>query len=687
MSRQKKNKPVPDSKSLTISPRVEVGLLVGIMTIFYLHVRYFDFIQDDSFITFRYIKNFIEGNGLVWNIGERVEGYTTFLWTLLLAVPAKLGFDLVSASQLLGAIFGLATLGVLYLLSLFVSPERRFPGFSLIAVLLMAANTSAAYWTVSGMETALFTFLVVLAVWFTLKERNSPRLVALAPLVFVLLSFTRPEGMFLFGLTMLFLVGDLLLSKGKNRAIEIKRIVVWSLLYAVPVGIFMLWRLSYYGYLFPNTYYAKAGISQEYFNAGLEYFVAFAKHYLLWGGLLLLPTLVLVRRKFSRDITYLFYLIVSYTAYIITVGGDVLPAHRFFIPILPLIYLLVQEGIHELAKIIGERQSVVRYALLAGALGLGYLTYSIPYDYVRQYWSLEQGLVGGMTNVGNWLKQRATPNTVIAASTIGAVGYYSEVTLVDMLGLTDETIAHHPEKIFGVKSGWRERNYNVTYVLSRKPDFILFSTGIKPSAFAERALFTKEEFRRWYYPYYYHPSGDVNDLRVIYKRASEPLPAAATELTTKPVDNDFINQYYEGMNRARRWPDTALVYFKKSLAIAPPGFAMLHQEIGNLYRAKNNTEEALKYYRQAVAADPRMVESQLILGFYAREQKDFAAARIHLETVVKYDPDFSLGWTLLGETYAALGMAAEAQRALKEALRLAPNNDEAARQLQQFAGR
>jgi len=44
------------------------------------HCLAVNYVVDDSFITFRYVKNFVHGGGLTYNIGERVEGYTNFLW-------------------------------------------------------------------------------------------------------------------------------------------------------------------------------------------------------------------------------------------------------------------------------------------------------------------------------------------------------------------------------------------------------------------------------------------------------------------------------------------------------------------------------------------------------------------------------------------------------------------------------
>ena len=51
------------------------------------------FLTDDAFISFRYVRNLLEGHGLVFNPGEYVEGYTNFLWVVVLAIPHWLGVD------------------------------------------------------------------------------------------------------------------------------------------------------------------------------------------------------------------------------------------------------------------------------------------------------------------------------------------------------------------------------------------------------------------------------------------------------------------------------------------------------------------------------------------------------------------------------------------------------------------
>ena len=72
------------------------------------------FIQDDAFISFRYADNLVSGHGLVWNAGERIEGYTNFLWTLLMVVPLALKLDPVPVSFIVGLILFACSLIMTY---------------------------------------------------------------------------------------------------------------------------------------------------------------------------------------------------------------------------------------------------------------------------------------------------------------------------------------------------------------------------------------------------------------------------------------------------------------------------------------------------------------------------------------------------------------------------------------------
>src|SRR5262249_46303235 len=149
------------------------------------------FLIDDAFISFRYARNLALGRGLVYNVGERVEGYTNFLWTLMMSGAIRLGLDPGVTSQVLGVLAALATLAVLERWAL----DHGAPAWSALrAPGMLAVNASFAAWSTGGLETRFFTFLVVAAAWRLHREIHAPHGIPWSALLFALACLTRPEG-------------------------------------------------------------------------------------------------------------------------------------------------------------------------------------------------------------------------------------------------------------------------------------------------------------------------------------------------------------------------------------------------------------------------------------------------------------------------------------------------------------
>jgi len=205
----------------------------------------------------------------------------------------------------------------------------------------------------------------------------------------------------------------------------------------------------------------------------------------------------------------------------------------------------------------------------------------------------EVKLVEKMTIQTNVIKRASTRRFTIGCTTIGAFSYYSNAHVIDMLGLTDKTIAKNPQSITTIKSTWKERNYNIPYLMERNPDLILFSTGLKPSAPAEKALFLSSKFRKGYYPVY-HDVG--NKLWAIYKRKADFEGEDRYYPNSEFIDlyADALVHFFEGRY------DLALEYARQSMLSAPPGFYQLYTLVGGIMMEKNNPEEALKLLQQAV---------------------------------------------------------------------------------------
>jgi arabinofuranosyltransferase len=653
--------------SVSTNPKTIIYFLFAGIAVYFLILSLgIKFVQDDAYISFRYVENFVNGNGLVFNMGERVEGFTNLFWVLLLSLPVTFKLNIADAAQFMSVIFGLIVLFMTFRLSSTIDikeetlkKQRQTAGtdynkfFDLLPVLMLTLTGAFQFWTVSGMETTMFISFAFLGLFFYIKEKDSGTLNYKFPLFLFLASLTRPEGMYIFGLILIHRFIFLWKEKGTEGIKDFfsKNNLYSYLIYIIPTLLLMLFRLWYFGYPFPNTFYAKTGFSLEYINSGLEYFMKFIKTYMIYGLIMLLPLFLLKKKENFFVISLFYFLIFTYTVYVILVGGDVLKQHRFFLPILPLIYILFAKFLNEIYFKIrknylsGSPAAALIIALFIG-IGISYYNYSSEKEALENDVQSEIGLVEKMKITGQWFKQKqneAGRPLTIAATTIGAVSYFSGVTVIDLLGLTDEEIAHNPQRIPEISIGdigWKERNYNAEYVMSRNPEYVYFSTGVKPSAYGERALFTTSEFVNNYYPYYFSHKG-YNFTDVVYKRKSDD------EITDKEFPGNpfyqktYVNMYNQAMNTSRdksRAP-IALEEFRKAAETGPSTFSAAYQNMGELFMQMNQKDSALFYLEKAIERNDYDVMANYGLYQLYSEMGDSAKAAGHLMKLRQIDPE------------------------------------------------
>jgi hypothetical protein len=208
-------------------------------------------VVDDAAIAWAYARNWANGDGLVPFVGgERVEGYSDFLWVALIALAAKVGVDAWVAAKAWSLALVAATVPVVYRLGAAAVPRApTVAGFS--AAALFAADTQVAIFGASGLENPLFSFLLALGAWGTLEEARTQR-VPWSALAFLGLAVTRPEGI-VYGA-----VGGLaaLLGTTRDRRGAL-RIAAWLGLFFVPFLAYHAIRYWYFAWPFPMTYYAK----------------------------------------------------------------------------------------------------------------------------------------------------------------------------------------------------------------------------------------------------------------------------------------------------------------------------------------------------------------------------------------------------------------------------------------------
>ncbi len=286
---------------------------------------------DDVFITFRYVDHWLGGQGLVFNPGERVEGFTHLLWLIILAVFNRLGIDLVVLGRYLPIVAFAATLAVLARRS-WRRRSAAWLGLPLAAWGL-GFHYDAQLFGSSGLETAAFALLLLLGLLVTTGPRPRP---GLAGALYALAALTRPEGV-LYAAT----AGAFVLWRTRR----VRAGLVFAGVFAALVAPAVLFRLAYYGELLPNTFYAKSA-DRSYWSQGWQYTrLYFGVYLVLLGCLAAVPASWLLRRRAGQqlDTALLAGVQVLLTLlYVTRLGGDFMFA-RFYVPMTPLLYLVVED--------------------------------------------------------------------------------------------------------------------------------------------------------------------------------------------------------------------------------------------------------------------------------------------------------------------------------------------------------
>lgn len=411
--------------------------------------RYFN-LFDDAMISMRYAWNFSHGNGLIWNAGERVEGYTNLLMTLLMSVATGL-LDkryAVLSIQLTGVFFMLGT--AFFTLKIFETlkiSDRIFPRILLFAALLLYYPLN--YWSLMGMETGLLAFLLSAGVLCSMlyAERLQAKHLWLMSVCFGLAHLTRNESLLFAALAFLYLIPTL-----RQDSKSMPRFLLAGGLYALFVIGQLAIRHFYYGEWIPNTYTLKlVGLPLgERLANGWGFVHLFLKE--TWFVILLAAAGVSV--GFSRHKAYLFGLFLTSLAYQIYVGGDAWRYWRITAPTMPFLFILLIVAGLEIVKRIPSRWggSLALTTLALAALYLTnarfmreFLLLDLPYqnDYARAH-------VDAAIAIGELTDEGAT----IGVFWAGSLPYYVERYAIDFLGKSDKYIASLPPDLSGQSAGF-----------------------------------------------------------------------------------------------------------------------------------------------------------------------------------------------------------------------------------------
>jgi arabinofuranosyltransferase len=397
---------------------------------------------DDAMISLRYAANLAQGQGLVWNPGQRVEGFTNPLMVFVMAA-AVAGAGPWYA-PLVVQIFGIAIL--LLTLGLVAALGRRdgmpHPGAALAATAAAAAFYPLTYWSIMGMETGLLTLLLLVAFLADARdlrgERRHLRMLLVSSSALALL--TRPDAALFLGV--LFAARGLRGFRGRWRPVLLE-----SALALVPMMAYVGFRRLYYGQWLANVYYLK--LSGLPLGQRMRDGLAFCRN--LWpaitlAGMVALGWVMLRRRGreagrapgFAGPALLIFALTFAYQ---VLAGGDAWPPYwRFTVPAQVLLLAAAATTAAQLhdTGLLGRRACT---GLLVGLVVL------VAADSLRLYrdlstlvpWTADHNYQN--SNTGMVLRRLTTEKATVAAYWAGAIPYYAQRVAIDPLGKMDPAIA------------------------------------------------------------------------------------------------------------------------------------------------------------------------------------------------------------------------------------------------------
>ncbi len=466
-------------------------------------VLYFAWICDDAYITFRYVDNFISGYGLVYNAGERVQGFTHPLWLFLLSFGEVIRFDLFYFAIILGLFFNGLT--ILFYTEMTKNNKGFYFGLAFFVIVLYSCSSFLDFQT-SGLESSLTHFLLLMITRSVLTKNDENDKKSYYSLFFWsgLLLFNRLDHFFIIAPILaykFFTSNQKKLEKIKGAFIGLLPIILWE-----------IFSIVYYGFPFPNTRYAKIGnyTLLDGLHLGILYIIDFVVYEIFPALVVVICSLLLAAnyKKVQKELLILSIGAVFQLMYIVYIGGDFMRGrfllstffeivliisiviskritlnlvnHRFitrtyyfFYFNKNLQYFLKRYKITNIKRIFYLKEEKKRRQLVAfsiifylGFIGvLSNLGQSLPFKAPepfgrmivneREFYFEANGLIGRMIynnthiwkEIGLLNREKAkTQNFTVMCCAIGMLGYYSgiNVTIIDVFGITDSFIAHCP---------------------------------------------------------------------------------------------------------------------------------------------------------------------------------------------------------------------------------------------------
>lgn len=445
-------------------------VIMLIFIVLLLHtIVYFKHTNDDAFITFRYVKNVVLGRGLVYNPNSYIEGYSNPLLVFILIPFAFLGLDIIIVAKLIGfsSLIGIICLVVSTLKKL------EIPKIWLaVSILIIAANWNLIYYSTSGLETLLFTFLLLLSAYIFINKNCS--LSIPLSILLVLLSITRPEG-FIYIFT--FVIMAFLQARRSQIKFLRNRTIIFFIIVISLIMSFFIFRYFYFGKILPQSFHVKVELKLEsgwkqYLTGGFDRLLLFFQHI---GGfpLILYGSYILLKKKnFYIGGLVMVFLSLSGMIFNQITCGDWMVGYRFLIPILPFILIMFIVGMDSLTSKIkalyNKRKAFYSIIFIVTIYILGVNSF-YSYSFYKERCKYPNFVMTSvdMITASKWIGDNFPKDYKILCWRIGALGYYTDLTILDTIGLVNDEILKYYQE------GDITKERLDLYIIGKKPELII----------------------------------------------------------------------------------------------------------------------------------------------------------------------------------------------------------------------
>ena len=485
-------------------------LLIGTVAIAAWALAY---VADDVFIFQRFAANAAAGNGLVYNIGERVEGFTSPLWMAIHVALQVVRATSIGWAQGLGV---LATIGLLFVVMRAPRGWRQESDAAWvdwIAACLVASHVGVLTYAASGMETSLYCLLVALAVTCRAQERADARRAPLSALWCALALWARPEAAVIGVVCAALLVGDW-------RAGRRGFVARWIALAGVPVCVLLALRWGYYGDWLPNTWYAKRLPPVETLRAGGAYVATWLLANSGWPAIAV-ALMVPLRRALPAGFGVVPLCAAAMIAATLATPGDWMPFDRFLLPAVVLASLCAGEAVR-----IARRHGQVRFAAFAVGVALVVQLGTVIDPATQRVLRESREDVERWSAIGRQLADRLEPDDIVVVGAAGALGVALPGRVVDFYGIVDRHIARTPIRSLERVIPGHVRS-DADYLMSLEPAIIVV------------ALLARDE-----------PADDVADfVNAFWSRAHDDLRRHPGMLAYRPLNLRYQGRWVAVLER------------------------------------------------------------------------------------------------------------------------------------------